>query len=71
VVAVLAKEVDFSCGNLTSALTQINSGKLRALVVTTPDRVKEIPTVPTAKEVGMPQLESYTSVGARFMGHRR
>lgn len=58
VVAVLAKEVDFSCGNLTSALTQITSGKLRALVVTTPERVKEIPTVPTAKEVGMPQLEA-------------
>jgi len=66
VVAVLAKEVDFSCGNLTSALTQINSGKLRALVVTTPDRVKEIPTVPTAKEVGMPQLEAIVGWSALY-----
>jgi tripartite-type tricarboxylate transporter receptor subunit TctC len=66
VVAVLAKEVDFSCGNLTSALTQINSGKLRALVVTTPDRVKEIPSVPTAKEVGMPQLEAIVGWSALY-----
>ncbi len=66
VVAVLAKEVDFSCGNLTSALTQINSSKLRALVVTTPERVKEIPTVPTAKEVGMPQLEAIVGWSALY-----
>lgn len=66
VVAVLAKEVDFSCGNLTSALTQINSGKLRALVVTTPDRVKDIPSVPTAKEVGMPQLEAIVGWSALY-----
>lgn len=66
VMAVLAKEVDFSCGNLTSALTQINSGKLRALVVTTPDRVKEIPNVPTAKEVGMPQLEAIVGWSALY-----
>jgi tripartite-type tricarboxylate transporter receptor subunit TctC len=66
VVAVLAKEVDFSCGNLTSALTQISSGKLRALVVTTPDRVKEIPSVPTAKEVGMPQLEAIVGWSAVY-----
>lgn len=66
VVAVLAKEVDFSCSNLTSALSQINSGKLRALVVTTPERVKEIPTVPTAKEVGMPQLEAIVGWSALY-----
>ena len=66
VVAVLAKEVDFSCGNLTSALTQISSGKLRALVVTTPERVKEIPAVPTAKEVGMPQLEAIVGWSALY-----
>jgi tripartite-type tricarboxylate transporter receptor subunit TctC len=66
VVAVLAKEVDFSCGNLTSALTQITSGKLRALVTTTPERVKEIPNVPTAKEVGMPQLEAIVGWSALY-----
>lgn len=66
VVAVLAREVDFSCGNLTSALTQITAGKLRALVTTTPERVKEIPNVPTAKEVGMPQLEAIVGWSALY-----
>ena len=66
VVAVLAKEVDFSCGNLTSALTQITAGKLRALVTTTPERVKEIPNVPTAKEVGMRQLEAIVGWSALY-----
>ena len=46
--------------------SQINSGKLRALVVTTPDCVKEIPTVPTAKEVGMPQLEAIVGWSALY-----
>lgn len=66
VVAVLSREVDFSCGNLTSALTQINAGKLRALVVTTPERVKEIPNVPTAKEVGMSSLETIVGWSALY-----
>ncbi len=66
VVAVLAREVDFSCGNLTSALTQITAGKLRALVTTTPERVKDIPNVPTAKEAGMPQLEAIVGWSALY-----
>jgi len=57
-MAVLSREVDFSCGNLTSLLGQINGGKLRALVTTTPERVKDIPDVPTAREAGFPQLET-------------
>ena len=66
VLAVLSREVDFSCGNLTSALTQINAGKLRALVVTTPERVKEIPSVPTAKEAGMTSLETIVGWSALY-----
>jgi tripartite-type tricarboxylate transporter receptor subunit TctC len=57
VLAVLSREVDFSCGNLTSELSQITAGRLRALVTTTPERVKDIPDVPTAREAGFPQLE--------------
>ena len=66
VLAVLSREVDFSCGNLTSALTQINAGKLRALVVTTPERVKEIPNVPTAREAGMTPLETIVGWSALY-----
>lgn len=57
-LAVLQREVDFSCGNLTSMLGQIKGGKLRALVVTTPERVADIADVPTAREAGVPALEA-------------
>ena len=64
--AVLSKEVDFSCGNLTSAIGLIKGGKLRALVVTTPERVKDIPDVPTARESGYPQLEAIVGWSALY-----
>jgi tripartite-type tricarboxylate transporter receptor subunit TctC len=57
-LAVLSKDVDFTCGNLTSLVAHIKGGKLRALVTTTPERAKDIPDVPTAREAGYPQLEA-------------
>ena len=57
-LAVLSGEVDFSCGNLTSMIGNIKGGKLRALLTTTPERLKDIPDVPTAREAGYPQLEA-------------
>ncbi len=56
-VALMSGEVDINCTNLGTALAFIKSGQLRALMTTTPERYKEIPNVPTAKEVGYPQLE--------------
>ena len=58
ILAVLTGDVDFSCGNLTSAIGNVKGGKLRALVTTTPDRLKDLPDVPTARESGYPQLEA-------------
>lgn len=65
-LAVLSREVDFSCGNLTSVLGQLQAGKLRALITTTPERVKEIPDVPTAREAGVPQLEAIVGWSALY-----
>jgi tripartite-type tricarboxylate transporter receptor subunit TctC len=56
-VALLSGEVDINCTNIGTALSFIKSGQLRAVLTTTPERYKEIPNVPTAKEVGYPQLE--------------
>jgi tripartite-type tricarboxylate transporter receptor subunit TctC len=56
-VALMSGEVEINCTNLGTALSFIKSGQLRALMTTTPERYKEIPGVPTAKEVGYPQLE--------------
>jgi tripartite-type tricarboxylate transporter receptor subunit TctC len=55
--ALLGRQVDFNCTNLGTALGYIKAGQLRALVTTTPDRYKEIPDVPTAREAGFPFLE--------------
>jgi tripartite-type tricarboxylate transporter receptor subunit TctC len=57
-LAVLSGDVDFSCGNLSSMMGNIKGGKLRALVTTTPERLKDLPDVPTARESGYPQLEA-------------
>ena len=62
-LAVLSHNVDFSCGNLTS---EIQSRKLRALFVTTPERVKDIPDVPTVRELGYPQLKSLVGWSALY-----
>ena len=57
-LAVLSGDVDFSCGNLTSLIGNIKGGKLRALVTTTSERLKDLPDVQTARDAGYPQLEA-------------
>lgn len=55
--ALVGRHVDFGCSNIGTVLGFIKAGQLRALVTTTPERYKEIPDVPTAKEAGFPMLE--------------
>lgn len=66
VLAVLTRDVEFSCGNLTSAIGQLKAGKLRALLVTTPERVKDAPDVPTAREAGHPRMEAIVGWSALY-----
>lgn len=56
--ALLGKQVDFSCSNIGTVLGHFKSGQLRALVTTTPERFREIPDVPTARELGFDFLEN-------------
>ena len=65
-LAVLTGEVDFSCGNLTSMVGNIKGGRLRALVTTTPERLKDQPDVPTAREAGFPRLETIVGWSALY-----
>ncbi len=65
-LAVISKEVDFSCNNLSSMAGQVAGGKLRALVTTTPERLKQFPDVPTAREAGFPKLEAVIGWSALF-----
>ncbi len=55
--AVVSGAVDFSWGNLSASAAALEAGQLRALAVTTPERFPSIPDVPSAAEVGYPDLE--------------
>ncbi|MDP9841571.1 tripartite tricarboxylate transporter substrate-binding protein [Streptosporangium lutulentum] len=50
-------QVDFMCDQTTNTSGQISSGKVKAYAVTTPERVKSLPDLPTTAEAGLPQLE--------------
>lgn len=65
-LAVISKEVDFSCPNLSSVAGQLSGGKLRALVTTTPERLKQLPDVPTAREAGFAKLEAVVGWSALY-----
>jgi len=53
---VLAGQVDFMFDLTTTSQAHIQSGRLRALAVTAPDRVLALPDVPTTAEQGKPEL---------------
>jgi tripartite-type tricarboxylate transporter receptor subunit TctC len=55
--------VDLHFDQITSALSHIQGGKLRALMVTAPQRVPMLPDVPTAGEAGYPSFEATNVTG--------
>ena len=58
--SLLGGQVDFACNNLTTLVGPIKSGALRALMVTTPQRLGELPDVPTSAELGWAAMERIT-----------
>ncbi|MFA5488654.1 MAG: tripartite tricarboxylate transporter substrate binding protein [Candidimonas sp.] len=64
--ALLSKEVDFMCNNLASLLGNIQAGRLRALVTTSPERLADLPDVPTPGEVGHKKLEDVNGWSALY-----
>lgn len=53
-VDVLAGQVDFMMANILSSLPYVNSGKLRALAVTSAKRSAIAPNIPAVAEAGVP-----------------
>jgi len=64
--AVLAGEVHFSCNNTPSLVGPIKGGRLRALVTTATARMQDLPDTPTAREAGLPLLESLNGWSALY-----
>ncbi len=61
VPALMSGDVDVMFDNLPSALPHIQSGELRALAVTTPDRADALPDVPTLAETGIDGLDGFAA----------
>jgi tripartite-type tricarboxylate transporter receptor subunit TctC len=55
---VLGGRVDFYFCPLATALPLIRAGQVRALVVSTPTRVADLPNVPTPPEIGLKDADS-------------
>ncbi len=54
---VMTGAVDCYFGNAASTLQHVTGGKLRAIAVTSRDRLKALPEVPTLSQSGMPRYE--------------
>jgi tripartite-type tricarboxylate transporter receptor subunit TctC len=60
---ILGGRIDFYFCPLATALPLIKEGRVRALVVSTPKRVADLPDVPTPGEVGLKNAESVFWLG--------
>jgi tripartite-type tricarboxylate transporter receptor subunit TctC len=66
VTAVLSGDVNFACNGLAPYIGNLTGGKMRALVVSTPERLASIPNTPTAQELGMKNLELISGWNALY-----
>ena len=58
VTGLLSGDTDFMFVTLSSAMTFVQAGRLKALGVTTPKRLDSLPKVPTLVEAGYPDMVS-------------
>ena len=61
--ALLASDTQFMFDNLANAMAQVKAGKLKALAVTTAERSKLVPDLPTMAEAGLPGFDISTWYG--------
>jgi tripartite-type tricarboxylate transporter receptor subunit TctC len=62
-VDLIAGQVQLSFASTPTAVTNINSGRLRPLAVTTGQRSKLLPKLPTIAEAGVPGYEAHSWYG--------
>lgn len=54
--ALMGNHVDMAFDNLPAALGLVQSGRIKALAITSTERIKELPDVPTAEELGVEDM---------------
>ena len=59
IIDVMGGQVDFMFSTVAAAYPMVSSGKLRALAVSSPERSKRMPDVPTVAETAIPGYEAY------------
>ncbi len=65
--AILGQHVNFGIINLAATFDQLGEGgSLRALAVTTAERLPKYPNIPTVREAGFPQLENILGWNALY-----
>jgi tripartite-type tricarboxylate transporter receptor subunit TctC len=63
-VSLLGGQTQFACSNLGALLPHFRSGALRPLMTTTREPLKYLPTAPTARSQGWPEMESLAAWSA-------
>lgn len=61
--ALISGEVEFSFANIPSSLNYVESGRLRAIAITSSKRSGLLPNLPTMSEAGIPGFETSTWYG--------
>jgi len=59
IMDVMGGQVDFMFGTVAATYPMISSGKLRALAVSSPERSRRLPDIPTVAETAVPGYEAY------------
>jgi len=67
-IALLSGEVALAFNNLLAAMPHVQSGKMRAIAVTSASRDKSLPKVPTVSESGVPGFEADSWYGVFTTG---
>lgn len=60
---LLGGQVQFAFGTVPTLIEHIEAGKVRALAVTTKQRVAQLPDVPTFAEAGLPGVDTTPMFG--------
>jgi len=63
-IDLLAGRIELNISTIAASLPQVKAGKLRALAVTSQQRVSALPQIPTIAESGFPGYQASLWVGA-------